>query len=170
MDNLTIIFFLSRSGFSQLASQGSWGSKNVTVKGNSPGLLSRQKSGSGKPAERSLWSTPAPSQSLLKLKKDAMTKNSGTDIFLFFLLNIVNSNFHLLGNSIGFSLSMYNSTPSDWSIDGSLNTKLLFSFFSQKPRISEFGVRMNVSGLLGQQVFAVSDLFSMLCFDGLIVI
>ncbi|KAK8465332.1 hypothetical protein PHAVU_009G057400 [Phaseolus vulgaris] len=65
-----------QSGFSQLASQGSWGSKNVTVKGNSPGLLSRQKSGSGKPAERSLWSTPAPSQSLLKLKKDAMTKNS----------------------------------------------------------------------------------------------
>ncbi|XP_017436263.1 protein ESSENTIAL FOR POTEXVIRUS ACCUMULATION 1 isoform X4 [Vigna angularis] len=65
-----------QSGFSQLASQGSRGSKNIPMKGNSPGLSSRQKSGSGKPAERSLSSSPASSQSLLKLKKDAMTKNS----------------------------------------------------------------------------------------------
>ncbi|KAJ1384943.1 GYF-like domain superfamily [Sesbania bispinosa] len=65
-----------QSDFPQLASQGSWGSKNVPVKGNSPGQLSRQKSGSSKPTERSLSSSPASSQSLLKLKKDAMTKNS----------------------------------------------------------------------------------------------
>ncbi|XP_027904590.1 uncharacterized protein LOC114164211 isoform X2 [Vigna unguiculata] len=65
-----------QSGFSQLASQGSRGSKNIPMKGNSPGLLSRQKSGSGKSVERSLSSSPASSQSLLKLKKDAMTKNS----------------------------------------------------------------------------------------------
>lgn len=84
MDKLIFIFFVSRSGFSQLASQGSRGSKNIPMKGNSPGLSSRQKSGSGKPAERSLSSSPASSQSLLKLKKDAMTKNSGNDICLFF--------------------------------------------------------------------------------------
>ncbi|TKY75146.1 PERQ amino acid-rich with GYF domain-containing protein 2 [Spatholobus suberectus] len=65
-----------QSDFPQLASQGSWGSKSIPVKGNSPGSLSRQKSGSGKPTERSLSSSPASSQSLLKLKKDAMTKNS----------------------------------------------------------------------------------------------
>ncbi|CAJ1973315.1 unnamed protein product [Sphenostylis stenocarpa] len=65
-----------QSCFSQIASQGSWVSKNVPMKGNSPGLLSRQKSGSGKPVERSLSLSPAFSQSLLKLKKDAMTKNS----------------------------------------------------------------------------------------------
>lgn len=88
MDKLTVIFIVSRSGFSQLASQGSWGSKNFPMKGNSPGLLSRQKSGSGKPAERSLSSSPASSQSLLKLKKDAMTKNSG-DIFLFSTLTLL---------------------------------------------------------------------------------
>jgi len=84
MDKLVIAFFVSRSGFSQLASQGSRGSKNIPMKGNSPGLLSRQKSGSGKSVERSLSSSPASSQSLLKLKKDAMTKNSGNDIYLFF--------------------------------------------------------------------------------------
>ncbi|KAL5144505.1 GYF domain-containing protein mpd2 [Glycine soja] len=65
-----------QSNFPQLARQGSWGSKSVPMKGNSPGSLSRQKSGSGKPTEQSLSSSPASSQSLLKLKKDAMTKNS----------------------------------------------------------------------------------------------
>ncbi|XP_061370655.1 protein ESSENTIAL FOR POTEXVIRUS ACCUMULATION 1-like isoform X2 [Gastrolobium bilobum] len=65
-----------QSDFPQLASQGGWGSKNVPMKGNPPGSLSRQKSGSGKPIERSVSSSPASSQSLLKLKKDAMTKNS----------------------------------------------------------------------------------------------
>ncbi|RDX71157.1 mpd2, partial [Mucuna pruriens] len=65
-----------QSDYPQLASQGSWGSKSVPMKGNSPGSLSRQKSGSGKPTERSLSSSPASSHSQLKLKKDAMTKNS----------------------------------------------------------------------------------------------
>lgn len=80
--------FVSRSGFPQLASQGSWGSKNVPMKGNSPGPLSRQKSESSKPIERSLSSSPASSQSLLKLKKDAMTKNSGKDILLIFISTV----------------------------------------------------------------------------------
>ncbi|TKY57726.1 PERQ amino acid-rich with GYF domain-containing protein 2 [Spatholobus suberectus] len=65
-----------QSDFPQLASQGSWGSKNVPLKGNSPGLLTRQKSASSKPTERSLASSPASSQSVLKLKKDAMTRHS----------------------------------------------------------------------------------------------
>ncbi|KAI4316808.1 hypothetical protein L6164_024751 [Bauhinia variegata] len=65
-----------QSDFPQLASQGSWGSKNVLAKGNSPGQLTRQKSASGRPTEKSVSSPPASSQSLLKLKKDAMTKHS----------------------------------------------------------------------------------------------
>ncbi|CAI8599988.1 unnamed protein product [Vicia faba] len=65
-----------RSNFSQLASQGSWGSKNVPMKGNSSGSLSHQKSGSSKPTERLLSSSPVSSQSSLKLKKDVMTRNS----------------------------------------------------------------------------------------------
>ncbi|XP_045799293.1 protein ESSENTIAL FOR POTEXVIRUS ACCUMULATION 1-like [Trifolium pratense] len=65
-----------QSNFPQLASQGSWGSKNVPMKGSSPGSLSRQKSGSSKPTERLLSSSPVSSQSLLKLKKDVMTRNS----------------------------------------------------------------------------------------------
>ncbi|KAK2398412.1 GYF domain-containing protein [Trifolium repens] len=65
-----------QSDFPQLASQGSWGSKNVPLKGNSSGLLARQKSASGKPTERPLSSSPASSQSALKLKNDAMTKHS----------------------------------------------------------------------------------------------
>ncbi|XP_020210585.1 uncharacterized protein LOC109795477 isoform X1 [Cajanus cajan] len=65
-----------RSDFPQLVSQGGWSSKNVPMKGNSPGLLTRQKSASGKPTERSIASSPASSQSVLKLKKDAMTRHS----------------------------------------------------------------------------------------------
>lgn len=80
LDSVFILLFVSRSGFPQLASQGSWGSKNVPVKGNSPGPLHRQKSGSSKLTEQSLSASPASSQSLLKSKKDAMTKNSGKDI------------------------------------------------------------------------------------------
>jgi hypothetical protein len=71
------VVFENRSDFPQLASQGSWGSKNVPLKGNSLGLLTRQKSASGKPTERSISSSPASSQSALKLKKDVMTKQSG---------------------------------------------------------------------------------------------
>ncbi|XP_058785332.1 protein ESSENTIAL FOR POTEXVIRUS ACCUMULATION 1-like isoform X2 [Vicia villosa] len=65
-----------QSNFPQLASQGSWGSKNVHMKGNSSGSLSHQKSGSSKPTERLLSSSPVSSQSSLKLKKDVMTRNS----------------------------------------------------------------------------------------------
>ncbi|CAJ1972425.1 unnamed protein product [Sphenostylis stenocarpa] len=65
-----------QSDFPQLAGQGSWGTKNVPLKGNSPGLLTKQKSVTGKPTERSLASSPASSQSMLKLKKDAMTRHS----------------------------------------------------------------------------------------------
>ncbi|KAE9588457.1 putative GYF-like domain-containing protein [Lupinus albus] len=64
------------SDFPQLAGQGSRKSKNVPLKGNSPGLLSRQKSVSGKPTAQSLSSSPASSQSILKSKKDVMTKHS----------------------------------------------------------------------------------------------
>ncbi|KAE9603576.1 putative GYF-like domain-containing protein [Lupinus albus] len=60
----------------QLSSQGSWGSKNIPIKDNSVGQMNRQKSGSGKSTERSLSSSPASSQSFLKSKNDAMTKNS----------------------------------------------------------------------------------------------
>ncbi|CAI8606429.1 unnamed protein product [Vicia faba] len=65
-----------QTAFPQLASQGSRGSKNIPLKGSSPGLLTRQKSASGKPTERPLSSSPASSQSVLKLKRDAMTKHS----------------------------------------------------------------------------------------------
>ncbi|XP_019432824.1 PREDICTED: uncharacterized protein LOC109339763 isoform X1 [Lupinus angustifolius] len=64
------------SDFPQLAGQGSRRSKNVPLKGNSSGSLSRQKSVSGKPTEPSLSSSPASSQSILKSKKDVMTKHS----------------------------------------------------------------------------------------------
>lgn len=75
---------ISRSNFPQLASQGSWGSKNVPMKGNSSGSLSHQKSGSSKPTERLLSSSPVSSQSSLKLKKDVMTRNSGKDCLYLF--------------------------------------------------------------------------------------
>ncbi|CAL0305831.1 unnamed protein product [Lupinus luteus] len=65
-----------RPGFPQLAGQGSWGSKSILIKDNSVGPLNRQKSGSGKSTERSLSSSPASSQSFLKSKNEAMTKNS----------------------------------------------------------------------------------------------
>lgn len=83
------VVFESRSDFPQLASQGNWGSKSVPIKGNSPASLTRQKSVSGKPTEQRslLSSSPASSQSMLKLKKDAMTKHSGKqDILLFISL------------------------------------------------------------------------------------
>ncbi|MED6146680.1 hypothetical protein PIB30_036757 [Stylosanthes scabra] len=67
-----------QSDFPQLGSQGNWSSKTVPIKGSSPASLSRQKSASGKPTEQRslLSSSPASSQSLLKTKKDAMTKHS----------------------------------------------------------------------------------------------
>ena len=89
--NLSVII-ANRSEYPQLSSQGSLGSKNVPVKGSSPGPLTRQKSVSGKLTERSPSSLPSPSQSLLKLKKDAMTKHSGMiNCSMLQHFNIVNS-------------------------------------------------------------------------------
>lgn len=120
-----IMFFVSRSNFPQLARQGSWGSKSVPMNGNSPGSLSQQKSGSGKPTEQSLSSSPASSQSLLKLKKDAMTKNSGNDMlfihFISTLLIPISSCLAILSNLAPLCIS----TPFDWVIDDSLNSDLL---------------------------------------------
>ncbi|KAM3341839.1 protein ESSENTIAL FOR POTEXVIRUS ACCUMULATION 1 isoform X1 [Capsicum galapagoense] len=65
-----------QSEYPQLGSQGSWGSKTTPVKGNPSGSLSRQKSGSGKPSERLLSSSPASGHSSMKGKKDALTKHS----------------------------------------------------------------------------------------------
>lgn len=65
-----------QSEYPQLGSQGSWGSKTTPVKGSPGGSLSRQKSVSGKPAERLLSSSPASAHSSLKGKKDALTKPS----------------------------------------------------------------------------------------------
>ncbi|KAI9113391.1 hypothetical protein K1719_015916 [Acacia pycnantha] len=65
-----------QSDFPQLASEGSLGSRKTPIKGSTPGPLSRQKSVGGKPAERSVSSSPASSVSLLKSKKDAITKHS----------------------------------------------------------------------------------------------
>lgn len=59
-----------KSDFPLLSSQGSWG-KNTPGKGNLGGSLSRQKSTGGRPAERSLSSSPA-----LKGKRDVLTKHS----------------------------------------------------------------------------------------------
>ncbi|OIW12042.1 hypothetical protein TanjilG_24440 [Lupinus angustifolius] len=64
-----------QSDFPQLASQGSRGSKNVPLKGNSLASLTRQKLASSKPSEQSL-SSSASSQSMLKSKSDTMTKHS----------------------------------------------------------------------------------------------
>lgn len=65
-----------QSEYPQLGSQGSWGSKTTQVKGSPGSSLSRQKSVSGKPAERLLSSSPASAHSSLKGKKDALTKHS----------------------------------------------------------------------------------------------
>ncbi|KAJ8528851.1 hypothetical protein K7X08_030495 [Anisodus acutangulus] len=65
-----------QSDYPQLGSQGSWGSKTTPVKGNPGGSLGRQKSVSGKPAERVLSSSPASAHSSLKGKKDTLTKHS----------------------------------------------------------------------------------------------
>ncbi|CAN4093843.1 unnamed protein product [Withania somnifera] len=62
--------------YPQLGSQRSWGSKTTPVKGSPGSSLSRQKSVSGKPAERLLSSSPASAHSSLKGKKDALTKPS----------------------------------------------------------------------------------------------
>ncbi|XP_057504554.1 protein ESSENTIAL FOR POTEXVIRUS ACCUMULATION 1-like [Actinidia eriantha] len=67
---------VKQSDFPHLASQGSLGSKSSPAKGTFGGSLGRQKSTAGRPAERSLSSSPASAQPSLKGKKHAMTKHS----------------------------------------------------------------------------------------------
>ncbi|CAA0831564.1 GYF domain-containing protein [Striga hermonthica] len=70
-----------QSEFPQLGTQGSWGSKNTSVKGNPSGILNRQKSTGGKAADYP-FSVPASSgQSSLKGKKNATTKHSEASDF-----------------------------------------------------------------------------------------
>ncbi|XP_050363641.1 protein ESSENTIAL FOR POTEXVIRUS ACCUMULATION 1 isoform X2 [Argentina anserina] len=64
-----------QADFPQLAGQGSKGMKSTPSKVTSAGSLSRQKSLGGKGTEQMIPSSPA-SQSSLKGKKDAMTKQS----------------------------------------------------------------------------------------------
>ncbi|XP_047975783.1 protein ESSENTIAL FOR POTEXVIRUS ACCUMULATION 1-like isoform X2 [Salvia hispanica] len=61
-----------QSGYPQLGTQGSWGSKTPPVKGNASGPLNREKSIGGRPTEYSLSSTA----SSMKGKKNASNKNS----------------------------------------------------------------------------------------------
>ncbi|KAG6406422.1 hypothetical protein SASPL_134022 [Salvia splendens] len=65
-----------QSGYPQLGTQGSWGSKTTPVKGNAGGPLNREKSIGGRPAEYSLSSTASSTQSSMKGKKNASDKNS----------------------------------------------------------------------------------------------
>ncbi|KAL1534854.1 protein ESSENTIAL FOR POTEXVIRUS ACCUMULATION 1-like isoform X2 [Salvia divinorum] len=64
-----------QSGYPQLGTQGSWGSKTPPVKGNNGGQLNREKSIGGRPVEYSLSSAVSSTQSSLKGKKNA-SKNS----------------------------------------------------------------------------------------------
>ena len=68
---------LNRSEFPHLVSQGSWGTKNTHVKAAPVASLGRQKSVGGRPAEHSLSSSPATTQSSVKGKRDTMSKHSG---------------------------------------------------------------------------------------------
>ncbi|GAV70277.1 GYF domain-containing protein [Cephalotus follicularis] len=65
-----------QSGFPHLTNQSSWGTKNTPIKSTSGGSLGRQKSLGGRAAERTLTSSPASAQSLLKGKRDTLTKHS----------------------------------------------------------------------------------------------
>ncbi|CAK7349285.1 unnamed protein product [Dovyalis caffra] len=65
-----------QSEFPHLASQGSWGTKNTPVKAAPVASLGRQKSVGGRPAEHSLSSSPAATQSSVKGKRDTMSKHS----------------------------------------------------------------------------------------------
>ncbi|XP_042006493.1 protein ESSENTIAL FOR POTEXVIRUS ACCUMULATION 1-like isoform X1 [Salvia splendens] len=65
-----------QSGYPQLGTQGSWGSKTPPVKGNAGGPLNREKSIGGRPAEYSLSSTASFTRSSMKGKKNASNKNS----------------------------------------------------------------------------------------------
>ncbi|XP_047975785.1 protein ESSENTIAL FOR POTEXVIRUS ACCUMULATION 1-like [Salvia hispanica] len=59
-----------QSGYPQLGTQGSWGSKTLPVKGNAGGPLNREKSIGG------ISSTASSTQSSMKGKKNASNKNS----------------------------------------------------------------------------------------------
>ncbi|GFY86154.1 GYF domain-containing protein [Actinidia rufa] len=73
---------LNQSVFPSLASQGSFGTKNTPVKGTfAGGSLSQQKTTSGRPAERTLLSSPASAQLSLKGKMGSMTKHSEANDF-----------------------------------------------------------------------------------------
>ncbi|XP_042008540.1 protein ESSENTIAL FOR POTEXVIRUS ACCUMULATION 1-like [Salvia splendens] len=65
-----------QSGYPQLGTQGSWGSRTPPVKGNAGVPLNREKSIGGWPAEYSLSSTASSTQSSMKGKKNASNKNS----------------------------------------------------------------------------------------------
>ncbi|XP_034912382.1 protein ESSENTIAL FOR POTEXVIRUS ACCUMULATION 1-like isoform X1 [Populus alba] len=66
-----------QSEFSHLVSQGSWGTKNTHVKAAPVASLGRQKSVGGRPAEHSLSSSSATTQSSVKGERDTMSKHSG---------------------------------------------------------------------------------------------
>ncbi|KAL3573183.1 hypothetical protein D5086_027087 [Populus alba] len=65
-----------QSEFSHLVSQGSWGTKNTHVKAAPVASLGRQKSVGGRPAEHSLSSSSATTQSSVKGERDTMSKHS----------------------------------------------------------------------------------------------
>ncbi|XP_051123896.1 protein ESSENTIAL FOR POTEXVIRUS ACCUMULATION 1-like isoform X2 [Andrographis paniculata] len=66
----------NKSGFPQLGSQGSWGSKSGTAKGTLGGSLNRQKTSGVKSADYSLPVSATSAQSSQKEKKSAITKSS----------------------------------------------------------------------------------------------
>ncbi|PSS31349.1 PERQ amino acid-rich with GYF domain-containing protein [Actinidia chinensis var. chinensis] len=73
---------VKQSVFPNLASQGSFGTKNTPVKGTfRGGSLSQQKTTSGRHAERTLSSSPASAQFSLKGKMGSMTKHSEANDF-----------------------------------------------------------------------------------------
>lgn len=88
--NLVWLYFITcRSDYPQLSTQSSLGNKMPPVKGNLGGSLNRPKSIGGRPADQSLASS---TQSSLKGKKNASTKQSGRHIlvwpeFSYFILN-----------------------------------------------------------------------------------
>uniref|UniRef100_A0A2P2MVP7 Uncharacterized protein LOC105633775 n=1 Tax=Rhizophora mucronata TaxID=61149 RepID=A0A2P2MVP7_RHIMU len=65
-----------QSEFPLPANGGSWVIKNVPLKAASSGSLGRQKSMGGRPADRSLSSSPASALSSLKGKRDSINKHS----------------------------------------------------------------------------------------------
>lgn len=127
-------FWVCRGDFPHLSGQGSWGVKNNHVKGTSAGSLSRQKSMSSRPTEKSLSSSPGSLHSSLKGKRDAMTKRSGnlTHSCCSFFMDV---NLHFI-----LTLSLF---------------LCFFLFFWQRLWVLEIGVRVSALGLLGQKVCSI---------------